>query len=126
MFRLPNEDLKMVAAFCDSDVMEPSKSLCDSADDALCDAALQRLQSSSYAALRRLRCEVNEAVVVVHGVLPSYYLKQIAQTLIQRLDGIKSVTNLVEVQAPEGEGTQSSVASGWSPRRQLGRRRPIA
>ena len=61
-------------------------------------AAQQVLQSSGYAALRRLRCEVRGAVVIVHGVLPSYYLKQVAQSVLQRLDGIRSVRNLVEVQ----------------------------
>jgi hypothetical protein len=58
---------------------------------------MKLLQSSGYAALRRLRCEVTEGVVIVHGVVASYFLKQIAQTLMQQLDGIEMVTNLVEV-----------------------------
>jgi hypothetical protein len=66
-------------------------------DDALRLAALKLLQSSGYTPLRRLRCEVTNAVVIVHGILPSYYLKQMAQTIIQRLEGIQSVMNLVEV-----------------------------
>jgi len=59
------------------------------------------LKSSGYAALRSLHCEVTEAVVVVHGVVPSYYLKQMAQTIIQRLEQIQSVMNLVEVRESE-------------------------
>jgi hypothetical protein len=66
-------------------------------DDDLRAAALALLRSSAYAALRRLRCEVTEAVVIVRGVLPSYYLKQMAQTILLRLDGIRGVMNLVEV-----------------------------
>ncbi len=66
-------------------------------DDGLRTAALKVLRSSGYPSLRRLRCEVAEAVVRVHGVLPSYYLKQMAQVILQRLDGIRSVINLVEV-----------------------------
>jgi hypothetical protein len=66
-------------------------------DDGLRTAALARLRSSGYAGLRRLHCEVTDAVVIVHGVLPSYDLKQMAQAAILRLDGIRSVTNLVEV-----------------------------
>jgi hypothetical protein len=69
-------------------------------DDGLRIAALKLLQSSGYTALRRLRCEVTDAVVIVHGVLPSYFLKQMAQTIIQRLEGIQSVMNLVEVREP--------------------------
>ena len=66
-------------------------------DDGLRSAALARLRSSGYAGLRRLRCEVTDAVVIVRGTLPSYYLKQMAQSVILRLDGIRSVKNLVEV-----------------------------
>jgi hypothetical protein len=66
-------------------------------DDGLRIAALKLLQSSSYTTLRRLRCEVMDAVVIVHGILPSYYLKQVAQTIVLRLEGIEGVMNLVEV-----------------------------
>jgi osmotically-inducible protein OsmY len=66
-------------------------------DDGLRSAALKLLQSSGYAALRRLQCQVTEGVVIVHGIVPSYFLKQMAQTVIQQLDGIQRMTNLVEV-----------------------------
>jgi hypothetical protein len=72
------------------------------ADDDLRSAALARLRSSGYAGLRRLRCEVRDAVVIVHAVLPSYYLKRMAQAVILRLDGTRSVTNLVEVRGKGG------------------------
>ena len=68
-------------------------------DADLRDAALEVLRSSAYPALRRLRCDVAGSVVRLHGVLPSYYLKQIAQSAIHRLEAIRGVTNLVEVQA---------------------------
>jgi hypothetical protein len=66
-------------------------------DDGLRIAALTLLQSSGYTAIRRLRCEVTDAVVIVHVILPSYFLKQMAQPIIQRLEGIQSVVNMVEV-----------------------------
>jgi len=37
-----------------------------------------------------------DAVVIVHGILPSYYLKQMAQTIIQRIEGIQNVMKMVE------------------------------
>jgi hypothetical protein len=80
-----------------SDAAYQSPEPCWSEDDDLRTAALELLQSSGFAALRRLCCEVTEAVVVVHGIVPSYYLKQVAQTLLLRLDGIRSVKNLVDV-----------------------------
>ncbi len=64
-------------------------------------AANNLLQASGYAALGHLRCDVNEAVVVVRGVVPSFYLKQMAQTVIRQLGGVRSVTNLVEVRVTE-------------------------
>jgi osmotically-inducible protein OsmY len=66
-------------------------------DDDLRRAVLNLLRSSGYDSLRGLRCEVKEAVVIVHGAVPSYFLKQMAQAIIQRLDGIRSVLNRVEV-----------------------------
>jgi hypothetical protein len=65
-------------------------------DDSLRIAALKQLQSSGFTALRKLRCEVTNAVVIVHGIRPSYYLKQMAQTIIQRIEGIQNVMNMVE------------------------------
>lgn len=70
-------------------------------DDALRVAAHKLLHSNGYTALRRLRCEVTEGVVIVHGVVPTYYLKQMVQTIIRRLEGIQGVMNLVEVQDAE-------------------------
>jgi hypothetical protein len=67
-------------------------------DDGLSVAAMEILRSSRYLALRSLKCEARDAVVAVHGVLPSYYLKQMAQSAIQRLEGIRGITNLVVVQ----------------------------
>jgi hypothetical protein len=40
-----------------------------------------RLSHSPYWSLRQLACEVEQGRVVVRGTVPSYYLKQIAQTV---------------------------------------------
>jgi hypothetical protein len=87
----------MLASPSRTDIVQQPRKTCESGDDALRIAALKILQTSGYTALRRLRCEVAEAVVIIRGVLPTYYLKQMAQAVIQHLDGIRSVRNLVEV-----------------------------
>jgi BON domain len=87
----------MTTALSSSDAIHRSPDSGCPGDDRLRIAALKLLRSSGFAALRRLRCEVTEAVVIVHGVVPSYYLKQMAQAVILRLNGIRSVMNLVEV-----------------------------
>jgi hypothetical protein len=90
--------IDMIAASFRPETAHSSYGLSRQPDRCLRVAAQQVLQSSGYAALRKLRCEVRGAVAVVHGVLPSYYLKQVTQSVLQRLDGIRSVRNLVEVQ----------------------------
>jgi len=66
-------------------------------DDAIRVAALNVLQSTGYAALRPLRCEEKETIVIVTSEVPLYYLKQMSQVILQRLECIQSVTSLVEV-----------------------------
>jgi hypothetical protein len=72
-------------------------------DEGLHQAAVKALELSGYSALRRLRCEVSEAVVVVHGVVPSWFLKQMAQVLLLRLDGVRGVANRVSVRGTDGD-----------------------
>jgi osmotically-inducible protein OsmY len=92
-----------------------SRDSCGPDDDDLRSAALDRLQSSGYAALRRLQCQVTEGVVIVHGLVTSYFLKQMAQTVIQQLDGIQRVTNLVEVRVADRSGDHEDASAGVDP-----------
>ncbi|GIW79557.1 MAG: hypothetical protein KatS3mg105_1364 [Gemmatales bacterium] len=69
-------------------------------DAALLEAARSALQNSGYRAVAKLRCEVKNGVVTVSGLVPCYYLKQIAQAVIQRLEDVAGVRNLVVVRSP--------------------------
>jgi hypothetical protein len=60
------------------------------------------LAESGYAALRKLQCEVTETLVIVRGFLPSYYLKQKAQSILRRLDRKRALLNLVDVRDRKG------------------------
>ena len=91
------QERKMLAVSSSTRAADKSSDLGWPEDDGLRNAALTLLQSSGYTSLRRLRCEVTDGVVFVHGNVPSYYLKQMAQTLIKRLGSVQRVTNLVEV-----------------------------
>ena len=62
--------------------------------------AEERLAASSYLALRSISCEHHEGVLVIHGRVPSFYLKQIAQTLVRDLDGVELVVNRLSVDKP--------------------------
>ncbi len=61
--------------------------------------AHRRLAQSGYAALARLQCECenHDGVLVLKGRVPSYYLKQLAQSLLRDIDGIRLVVNNISV-----------------------------
>jgi osmotically-inducible protein OsmY len=56
-----------------------------------------RLRCNSYLALKNVSCEYHEGVLTLRGCLPSYYLKQMAQTAVARLDGVQRIVNEIEV-----------------------------
>ncbi len=66
-------------------------------DEELGCAAQALLRSSPDGPVRTLRCEARQGVVTVSGVVPSFYLKRMAQVLLLRLHGLQGVRNLVEV-----------------------------
>jgi osmotically-inducible protein OsmY len=57
------------------------------------------LHSNSYLALKNVSCQYREGVLTLRGSLPSYYLKQVAQTAVARLDGVQRIVNEIEVVA---------------------------
>jgi osmotically-inducible protein OsmY len=55
------------------------------------------LRSSGYRHLGNLECEVRDDLVILTGMLPSFYLKQVAQTIAMGVDQVREVRNVVEV-----------------------------
>lgn len=92
----------MTAAILVGDCLQGPYVSCTPLDENLRAAAQTLLRTSSFGALRELHCDVAEAVVVVQGHVASYYLKQMAQTiLLQHLDGMRGIRNLVQVRQPQ-------------------------
>ncbi len=60
-------------------------------------AAMAALGSSKYTAVRSLTCRVAGGVIEIAGRVPSFYLKQIAQTVLLQVSPNGQVNNLVEV-----------------------------
>jgi osmotically-inducible protein OsmY len=60
-------------------------------------AAEQRLRESSYFAPRSVLCDFHEGVLVLRGSVPSFHQKQIAQTLVRKVDGVEVVVNRLVV-----------------------------
>jgi osmotically-inducible protein OsmY len=66
---------------------------------AVADHARSRLLRNPYLALRNVSCDYREGVLTLRGCLPSYHLKQVAQTAVASLDGVAQVVNEIEVLA---------------------------
>jgi osmotically-inducible protein OsmY len=57
----------------------------------------RRLRESSYYYLRSIRCAYESGVVTLRGRVPTFYLKQTVQAIVEKIDGVEQVLNLVEV-----------------------------
>ena len=60
-------------------------------------AAEARLGHSAYLELRRIRCQARDRRLRLQGHVSSYYLRQIAQTIVQGLEGVDAVDNQLQV-----------------------------
>lgn len=63
------------------------------------DNVQRRLDESSYGFQQRLNIAYDDGVLTLRGRVPSFYLKQTAQTLAAKVDGVRQVVNLVDVYA---------------------------
>ena len=68
-----------------------------SADRHICEEAGRRLCSSSHYHLREMACTSECGVLTVCGRVPSYYLKQVIQSLLTGIDGVERIVNDVDV-----------------------------
>jgi osmotically-inducible protein OsmY len=66
-------------------------------DDNIAERAESCLRGNSYLALKYVSCEYHDGVLTLRGCLPTYYLKQIAQAVVGRLDGVQHIVNDIEV-----------------------------
>jgi osmotically-inducible protein OsmY len=64
-----------------------------------------RLRRSSYLALREVACNARDDVVYLHGRLPSYFLKQVAQEIAAGVEGVRRVINRIVVLRPARPGS---------------------
>ncbi|MCA9143144.1 MAG: BON domain-containing protein [Planctomycetaceae bacterium] len=57
----------------------------------------RKLHFSQHAGLRHITYRIDGGTVVLHGRVPSYYLKQLAQVKVTCIPGIELVDNRIEV-----------------------------
>lgn len=59
--------------------------------------ARRRLERCPYPILRRVRCAMHDDILVLTGVVPTFYAKQIAQELMRDLKRIAGIDNRLVV-----------------------------
>jgi osmotically-inducible protein OsmY len=69
----------------------------DLSTDTLVRRARARLRECAYRELRHIRCECEGATLILHGRVPSYFLKQFATTVVRQTEGVERVENQLVV-----------------------------
>jgi len=61
------------------------------------DLAQARLSASPFLSLRGLQCQGQNGHVTIRGRVPTGYLRDLSAILVRSIDGVRRVTNEVEV-----------------------------
>lgn len=75
---------------------------CGLEDDPAClivEDAENRLRKNAYLVLRNISCEFRDGILILRGCLPTYYLKQIAQSVVFGVAGVERIDNQIEVRS---------------------------
>ena len=59
--------------------------------------AKDRIRCQSHLSMQRIWCEYHGRQLYLRGQVPSFYLKQLAQTAVSGLEGVSLVVNEIEV-----------------------------
>ncbi len=62
--------------------------------------AERRLRESPYFFLKGLHCRFSTGVLTVQGTVPMWQLREFAETIVARVDGVETVDNQIEVFDP--------------------------
>jgi osmotically-inducible protein OsmY len=58
------------------------------------------LRASAYREVRETTCLFNNGLILLQGRVSSYYLKQMAQTLLMNTPGVRHIVNTIQVVIP--------------------------
>lgn len=71
-------------------------------DETVSRAAESRLRDSSHLFLRHVKCGYDQGRLQLEGKVPSFYLKQLAQSLVQGVQGVERIDNRLTVVCAHG------------------------
>lgn len=66
-------------------------------DEMVARAVQERLSASCYFALRYVSCEFHEGMLMLRGKVHSFYMKQLAQETVRKIEGVGAIVNALEV-----------------------------
>jgi osmotically-inducible protein OsmY len=75
----------------------------------LSELAERKLRESPYFFLRTLRCYCEDGVLTLRGRVPYRQLRQFAESIVSRVDGVREVINRVEIFDPVVEANGAPV-----------------
>lgn len=67
-------------------------------DERLQNSVISELHASAYRPIQTIECHVHEDLVILSGRVPSFYIKQVAQTVVMKIAGVKSIENRLRVE----------------------------
>ncbi len=70
------------------------------AEHPVIEAAQRRLRSSLYRDLHGLTCQYDRGELVLLGEVPNFFHKQLAQTAVAGIEGVRQIVNATEVRLP--------------------------
>lgn len=71
-------------------------------DETVSRTAESRLRDSSHLFLRHVKCGYDQGRLQLEGKVPSFYLKQLAQSLVQGVQGVERIDNRLTVVCAHG------------------------
>lgn len=67
--------------------------------EAIQEEARMRLRESPYRELRDVSCDFHEGVLTLQGRVPSFFLKQVAQSIVFVMERVEIINNRIDVVA---------------------------
>lgn len=66
----------------------------------LCESVQRRLRESPYYFLRALTCHIDRGVLTIQGTVPHRRLRDIAESIAARHEGVLMIDNQIEIHDP--------------------------
>jgi osmotically-inducible protein OsmY len=74
--------------------VDPTKS---PSTPSILETATRKLRQQDFRFSRCVTCQLHEGVLLLRGRVPSYYLKQLAQTAVVGIKGVEQIDNRIDV-----------------------------